>query len=97
VHRESVMTVPSGKRLVLEYILVNCATTDSTVETRAIIEVSDIPGTCPQDPKMRQVLQVPEITFVSSTILNTIVSQPIRMYAEPDNIFACTLTVLETQ
>jgi len=83
VHRESVMSVPTGKRLVLEYISVNYATTDDTVETRAIVEVSNIQGSCPQDPKMRQVLNVPKITRVSSTILNTIVSQPINLYAEP--------------
>jgi len=33
---------------------------------------------------MRQVLSVPIMTQVSSTILNTIVSQPITLYAEPD-------------
>jgi len=82
VHRESMMIIPAGKRLVLEYVSVNYLTTDETVETRAIIEVSETPGVCPSSPKMRQVLDVPERTFVSPTMQNNIISQPISLYAE---------------
>lgn len=92
VHRESEMTVPSGKRFVLEYISVNFAMPpDENPGTRANITVSDITGVCPQDSKMRHVLQVPEIARVSNEITNTIVSHTIKLYAEPEETLCIEL------
>jgi len=83
VYRQSVFTVPVDKRLVLEYVSVNYLTTDPDLNLRVMIEVSDNPGICPQNPKMRHALQVPERTYVDPTQVNYIISQTIKLYADP--------------
>ncbi len=74
--------IPAGKTLVLEFVSVNQLTFDPSSTMRVILEVSDFPGVCPQDPTMRHVLPKPELITVSdSGVLNHVVSQFIRMYA----------------
>ncbi len=84
-HRQLLFQVPEGKRLVVEYISLNIVSYDPQMGMRAIIEVSS--GVCPEAPDIRHVLQKPEMVVVSGSILNYLVSQPIRIYAEPGQFF----------
>ena len=84
VQRKVIYQVPLNKRFVLEHISAYYATTDGSISMRAIIEVSET-SNCPSFPKFRHILQVPQLTQTSPTIYNYIVSQPMRLYVEPED------------
>jgi hypothetical protein len=84
-HRQVLFQVPQGKRLVVEYISLNIVSYDPQMGMRAIIEASA--AVCPGSPEIRHVLQKPEMVVVSGSILNYLVSHPIKIYAEPGQFF----------
>ena len=82
VFQQPLFQVPEGKRFVLEHISVDLLTQTSGWGMRSLIEISDIPGTCPQDPIMRHTLSVSELVILNPTYYSWVISQPLRLYAD---------------
>lgn len=82
VFRQPLVTIPLGYRLTLEFVSLNIDSYVAGEGIRAMLEASDAPDSCSQDPAMRHVLQNPQGVLVTPSKYSYNTSQVFRMYIE---------------
>jgi hypothetical protein len=84
VFRQPLVTVPTGYRLTLEFVSLNIDSYVAGEGIRAMLEASDIMGSCSQDPVMGHVLQNPQGVLITPSKYSYNTSQVFKMYVEED-------------